>query len=253
MKRNKILAVTLLFAFALAAFTPMPAQAQKGSKIKKNRERAANLAEDLGLDNYIPFMKYLRKDRNRTKFGLAVGYNNFAPTSIDDAFPFTYAPSMTEDFIFDGGYAWNLKFKIMFYRGYNFSIQTGLGYESDVFRFHAEDNTFSLSEGKLVARYITVPLQLKYKFSNKFAVHAGVTGGIQVAPKYPLSLSSDTPDFRSVVECEEANLAPFKLDAQAGFTVYHVTFFVKQALLNTFDSDYPVNFKPLSVGVSLGL
>ncbi|MFA7081215.1 MAG: porin family protein [Bacteroidales bacterium] len=171
------------------------------------------------------------------------------------------------------GNSWNLGFRYKYNLDYRWQISTGLGYESNIFRF---DNNVMLtdiggekrinleidpaieSKSKLVARYVTIPFFLKYKVihNSKFYIHAGVIAGV--------NFSNSSTGFKRNYDITNGevqerwgnkynNFKPLKLDLQAGFGWQSINFYIKYALTPLFKDNTEIEVYPFSVGLSLGI
>ncbi|MEA4968337.1 MAG: outer membrane beta-barrel protein, partial [Bacteroidaceae bacterium] len=166
--------------------------------------------------------------------------------------------------------SWSLGFRYHYKLSKRWSISTGLGYESNIFRF--ENNVmltdingdkridFDLSpietESKLVARYVTLPLFVMFKVHKSFNVHVGAIAGVN----FRTSSTGFKRDYEIPnAEVEERwgkkydNFKPLKLDVQAGFGWNSVNFYAKYSLIPLFKDNKEIELYPYSVGVSFGL
>ncbi|MBO6118571.1 MAG: outer membrane beta-barrel protein [Bacteroidales bacterium] len=262
MKKTRIIALMCLLAVVCCGLTDADAQSNKKKK-EKILENVVEKADELGVGEKIPGWKLIKAKATgrKTLMGLSLGYGNLGLT--DFTMPnrlFDASGNPLDKNKFDGGTQWSIRLKIIFYRNKQFSIHTGLGYESNIFKF--QDVYFpspltasgNLAEEKLVARYVTVPLQFKYKLSKPFSLHAGLIGGVNFNNSHTgekFLLSADNFDYTARKEFKDFN--PFKLDAQAGFTLYRLTFYFKYGILNTFKSDSDFSAHAMSWGISLGI
>ena len=147
------------------------------------------------------------------------------------------------------------------------SLTTGLGYQSNVFRF---DNGISLypfgsegvpsgisnSECKLVARYITVPLILDFRLAKNIKLHIGAIGGLNYRNSHTGFKCSYTKDGITTEQSTGSSFNEFntfKADAFAGIELSGWTFYVNHSLTNMFSNSYEKDLKPFSFGIMLGL
>ncbi|MBP6429442.1 MAG: PorT family protein [Bacteroidales bacterium] len=171
------------------------------------------------------------------------------------------------------GNSWTMGFRYGFKLGWNerWKISTGLGYESNIFRF---DNNVKLREigtekrigfetnpaidakSKLVARYVTLPLFVRFRAVKSLELHVGAIAGVNFK-------SSSTGFKRNYEELsgevEERwgtkydNVKPLKLDLQVGFGWDIMNFYVKYSLTPMFKDNKEIEVYPFSAGISLGL
>ena len=207
------------------------------------------------------------KDRVNTSLQLGYGILGWSNrvSSIDNLFASPkgqYTLSYSDN--------WSLGFRYEYKLNKRWAISTGLGYESNIFRF--ENNVmltdingdkridFDLSpietESKLVARYVTLPLFVKFKVYKSFNVHVGAIAGVN----FRTSSTGFKRDYEIPnAEVEERwgtkydNFKPLKLDVQAGFGWNSVNFYAKYSVISMFKDNKEVAAYPFSVGVSLGL
>lgn len=245
---RKIFAIICLCAVVLGTIGNVNAQSNKKKK-EKVISSLVEKADKIGIGEKIPGWKLIkaRATGKKTLLGMSLGYGNLGLTDfsgIDN---------------YDGGTAWNIRLKIIFYQNKQLSIHTGIGYESNIFKFsdvYFTDsyNTTFLTNEKLVARYITIPLQAKYKLAKNFSAHAGLIAGVNLNTSHTgekFLWSADGVDYSARQKYKDFN--PLKLDLQAGVTLYHVTFYFKYGLLNTFKSNASLSAHATSFGISLGI
>ena len=246
MRRN-ILIICLLVLVSCAVID-VNAQSKKKTK-EKVFENVVEKADTWGIGEKIPGWSLIKAKASgkKTLMGLSLGYGNLSLTDFSGM-----------DNKFDGGTQWSIRLKVIFYRNKQFSIHTGIGYESNIFKFNdvyfTKNSSPLISDEKMVARYITVPLQLKYKLAKSFSVHAGLIGGLNFNTSHTgekFLWDANGIDYTARKEYKDFN--PFKLDAQAGITLYHITFYFKYGLLDTFSSDSDFSAHAMSWGISLGI
>ncbi len=204
-------------------------------------------------------------------FGLVFDYGILKWTKGGDFDNFTSNPEGA--YSLRSGNSWNLGFRYKYNLNYSWQISTGLGYESNIFRF---DNNVMLTDidgekrinletdpaieakSKLVARYITIPFFYRYKVihNKNFYIHGGVIAGV--------NFSNSSTGFKRNYdilngEVQERwgnkynNFKPLKLDLQAGFGWQSINFYVKYALTPLFKDNREIVVYPFSVGLSLGI
>ncbi len=189
------------------------------------------------------------------------GYLNYASGN-----PFTVPASSSSD-----GLKWSNKWDIMF--RFTFcpdnvvSLTTGLGYQSNVFRFEngislfpfgSEDEPSDINndECKLVARYITVPLILDFRLAKNIKLHIGAIGGLNYRNSHTGFKCSYTKDGITTEQSTGSSFNEFntfKADAFAGIELSGWTFYVNHSLTNMFSNSYEKDLKPFSFGIMLGL
>lgn len=257
MKMQKFLAIILSCLVLFGAMNTTMAQDKKKKQKSKALTTIVEKADKYGIGDKIPGWSLIRAKATgkKTLLGLSLGYGNLGLSDFGFNGSNATAPSI------DGGTQWNIRTKIIFYRSHSFSIHTGIGYESDILKLNnlnatLWDSTLSPTnmEGKLVARYITIPLQFKYKFSSSFSLHAGLIGGINfntshTGKKY--FWEENNIDYSAREDYNDFN--PLKLDVQAGFTLYHITFYAKYGITDMFKSDAVYSCHPFTWGISLGI
>lgn len=240
---------------------------------KEREERIGELITELG-DLLSPEIKELsdainesiktEESKKRTlSTGLVWGYGylNYASGN-----PFTVPASSSSD-----GLKWSNKWDIMF--RFTFcpdnvvSLTTGVGYQSNVFRFEngisifpfgseGEPSDISNAECKLVARYITVPLILDFRLAKNIKLHIGAIGGLNYRNSHTGFKCSYTKDGITTEQSTGSSFNEFntfKADAFAGIELSGWTFYVNHSLTNMFSNSYEKDLKPFSFGIMLGL
>ncbi|MBQ9255211.1 MAG: hypothetical protein IJ180_10630 [Bacteroidales bacterium] len=205
------------------------------------------------------------------------GYTSKANRKMSSGFVFGYSYLNWSD---DGLYStpednyslkwsdkWDIFYRLTFFPDNVFSFSTGIGLQSNVFRFEdgfdiypytvsTPTTNYSKEKCKLVARYVTVPLIAKIKLSNNIAIQVGAIGGLNYrnshtgfkrtfktnGEKIEQSTGSSFKDFNN-----------FKADVLLGIDVYGWTFYASHTLTNMFKNSYEKDMKPFSFGVMLGL
>lgn len=214
-------------------------------------------------------IKAQKQDKDKLNFSLQLGYGILGwsnrVSSIDNLFA-----SPKGQYTLSYSDSWSLGFRYVYKLNKRWVISTGLGYESNIFRF--ENNVmltdingdkridFDLSpietESKLVARYVTLPLFVKFKVHKSFNVHVGAIAGVN----FRTSSTGFKRDYEIPnAEVEERwgkkydNFKPLKLDVQAGFGWNSINFYAKYSLIPLFKDNKEIEVYPFSVGVSFGL
>lgn len=183
------------------------------------------------------------------------GYLNYASGN-----PFT-VPASSSPFSLKWSNKWDIMFRFTFCPDNVVSLTTGVGYQSNVFRF---DNGISLFPGssednaecKLVARYVTVPLIIDFRLAKNIKLHIGAIGGLNYRNshtgfKYSYTKDGITTEQSTGSSFNEFNT--FKADAFAGIELSGWTFYVNHSLTNMFSNSYDKDLKPFSFGIMLGL
>ena len=262
MSKTRLIALICFFVFVGSGMTDANAQSNKKKK-EKVLESVVEKADKWGIGEKIPGWKLIKAKATgkKTLMGLSIGYGNLGLTDFTlPASSVTGGAVQPYDGIsFDGGSQWSIRLKVIFYQNKQFSIHTGLGYESDIFKFKDlafinPNGSYVTTDEKMVARYITVPLQFKYKAAKSFSIHAGLIGGINFNTSHTgEKFLWDADSFNYTARREFKDFNPFKIDAQAGITLYHITLYFKYGLLNTFKSDSDFSAHAMSCGISLGI
>ena len=140
------------------------------------------------------------------------------------------------------------------------SLTTGVGYQSNVFRFENDiplvPSDISNAECKLVARYITVPLILDFRLAKNIKLHIGAIGGLNYRNSHTGFKCSYTKDGITTEQSTGSSFNEFntfKADAFAGIELSGWTFYVNHSLTNMFSNSYEKDLKPFSFGIMLGL
>lgn len=168
------------------------------------------------------------------------------------------------------GNSWNLGFRYKFKLNKRWDILAGLGYESNIFQFNnnvmlndiggekrieIETNPSINSDGRLVARYITIPVFYKYRLihNRSFYLHGGLIAGVNFRTsstgfkrKYDMSNAEVEENWGTKYD----NFKPLKLDLQAGFGWNSLNFYVKYAIIPLFKDNREMEVYPYSVGIS---
>lgn len=228
------------------------------------------VADNLGKEDVKKEEHKEKKKESKTDFGLQIGYGILGwsnrVSNIDNLFS-----SPEQEYSLRCSSSWNLGFRYEFKLDRRWTISTGLGYESNIFRFDNnviltdingekrigfETNPSINAESKLVARYVTIPLFIKYRAVKDFTVHVGAIAGVNFRTSSTgFKRNYDIPN----AEVEERwgtkydNFKPVKLDVQAGFGWNDINFYVKYAVTPLFKDNKEIEVYPFSVGISLGL
>lgn len=206
----------------------------------------------------------LKKSKKRTlSTGLVWGYGylNYASGN-----PFT-VPASSSSYNLKWSNKWDIMFRFTFCPDNVVSLTTGVGYQSNVFRFEngislypfgseGEPSGISNDECKLVARYITVPLILDFRLAKNIKLHIGAIGGLNYRNSHTGFKCSYTKDGITTEQSTGSSFNEFntfKADAFAGIELSGWTFYVNHSLTNMFSNSYEKDLKPFSFGIMLGL
>ncbi|HBN06064.1 MAG TPA: hypothetical protein DD434_09820 [Bacteroidales bacterium] len=227
------------------------------------------VAQNLDQEKSKESKKKSKKKESKVNSTLQLGYGVLGwsnrVSSIDNLFA-----SPKGQYSLSYSDSWSLGFRYEYKFNKRWSISTGLGYESNIFRFENNlmltdingskridfDTTSLETESRLVARYVTLPLFVKFKVHKSFNVHVGAIAGVN----FRTSSTGFKRDYEIPnAEVEERwgtkydNFKPLKLDVQAGFGWGSVNFYAKYSVISMFKDNKEVAAYPFSVGVSLGL
>lgn len=190
------------------------------------------------------------------------GYLNYASGN-----PFT-VPASSSPYSLKWSNKWDIMFRFTFCPDNVVSLTTGLGYQSNVFRFDngisifpfgSEDEPsgiISNAECKLVARYVTVPLIIDFRLAKNIKLHIGAIGGLNYRNSHTGFKCSYTKDGIPTEQNTGSSFNEFntfKADAFAGIELSGWTFYVNHSLTNMFSNSYDKDLKPFSFGIMLGL
>lgn len=243
------------------------------SKFIKDTFAYSSLLEAIKTNEEDNISKSYDKENKKKKAGdisFQLGYGILGwsnrVSGIDDLFA-----SPKGQYILRYSDSWSFGFRYDAKISKRWTISSGIGYESNIFRFENnvvlttidgdrridfETNNLIDAESKLVARYVTVPLFIKYRVVKNFTLHAGAIAGVN----FRTSSTGFKRDYEQQnKEIEERwgtkydNFKPLKLDVQAGFGWNDINFYVKYSLIPLFKNNKEVEVYPYSVGVSFGL
>ena len=243
------------------------------SKFIKDTFAYSSLLEAIKTNEEDNISKSYDKENKKKKAGdisFQLGYGILGwsnrVSGIDDLFA-----SPKGQYILRYSDSWSFGFRYDAKISKRWTISSGIGYESNIFRFENnvvlttingdrridfETNNLIDAESKLVARYVTVPLFIKYRVVKNFTLHAGAIAGVN----FRTSSTGFKRDYEQQnKEIEERwgtkydNFKPLKLDVQAGFGWNSVNFYAKYSLIPLFKDNKEIELYPYSVGVSFGL
>ncbi|MGM9819973.1 MAG: hypothetical protein ACI3Z9_04105 [Candidatus Onthomorpha sp.] len=189
------------------------------------------------------------------------GYLNYASGN-----PFT-VPASSSRYSLKWSNKWDIMFRFTFCPDNVVSLTSGLGYQSNVFRFDNGISRFPFgsedvpadrnnAECKLVARYVTVPLILDFRLAKNIKLHIGAIGGLNYRNSHTGFKCSYTKDGITTEQSTGSSFNEFntfKADAFAGIELSGWTFYVNHSLTNMFSNSYDKDLKPFSFGIMLGL
>ena len=188
--------------------------------------------------------------------GLVWGYGYLNYASVN---PFT-VPASSSPYSLKWSNKWDIMFRFTFCPDNVVSLTTGVGYQSNVFRFENDiplvPSGISNAECKLVARYITVPLILDFRLAKNIKLHIGAIGGLNYRNSHTGFKCSYTKDGITTEQSTGSSFNEFntfKADAFAGIELSGWTFYVNHSLTNMFSNSYEKDLKPFSFGIMLGL
>jgi len=211
-----------------------------------------------------------KKKENKRDIGLQVGYGilSWSKKGWFNDNIFSHSEGV---YALKNGSSWSLGFRYTYKVNSDFEISTGLGYESNIFRFETnvmlndingekrigfENDPSINAESKLVARYVTIPLFYRVRMRKNFYLHGGLVAGVNFRTSSTgFKRNYDIPN----AEVEERwgtkydNFKPVKLDVQAGFGWGFTNFYVKYSIIPLFKYNKEIEVYPYSVGVSFGL
>lgn len=205
-------------------------------------------------------------------FGLQFGYGRLnwskKVSNVDDLFA-----SPQNQYTLRNGNSWTMGFRYEFKFGWThrWKISTGLGYESNIFRF---DNNVKLTDigtekrigfetnpaidakSKIVARYITLPLFVKVRVVKSLELHVGAIAGVNFnssSTGFKRNYNSPNGEVKERWGYKYDNFKPLKLELQAGFGWNVFNFYAKYAVTPLFKNYREIVVYPFSSGISFGL
>jgi len=251
MKTKNLIALILVLVLSFNAFS----QEDASEPVKKEK---ANTLKDY------------RKKGIDSDFGFQLGYEisgwSNKISNIDNLFA-----SPKGQYALRYSNSWSFGFRYKFDLSYRWILSTGIGYESNIFRF---DNNVMLTDisgekridfetdpainakSKLVARYVTLPLFVKFRVANEFNVHVGAIAGVNFRTSSTgFKRNYDVPngEVQERWGTKYDNFKPLKLDLQAGFGWDIMNFYVKYSLTPMFKDNKEIEVYPFSAGISFGL
>lgn len=203
------------------------------------------------------------------------GYLNYSKDGLFST------PSSSDPYYLKWSDKWDIIYRFTFCPDKVVSFTTGIGIQSNVFRF---DNGFdidefgfgsipsstsstsgsatslssdiSLDKCKLVARYITIPVIFDFNFSEHFHLHAGAIAGINYRNSHTgfkrnYTLFGDKIEQSTGSHFKEFNA--FKVDCLLGIEIYGFTFYVSHSVMDMFKDSYQKDALPFAFGVMIGL
>ena len=195
----------------------------------------------------------------KVDFAFGYGYLNFSEDGLFST------PPANDPYALKWSNKWDFILKFNFFPQSCVSFSTGIGLQSNVFRFDDgfDINVFnynptdiSKEKSKLVARYITVPLIANFRVAEHVGIHAGFLGGINYRCKHTgfkrqFKLDGETIEQSTGSHFKDFNT--FKADAMFGVELYGVTFYVSHALTNMFKDSYNKEAYPFAFGILLDM
>lgn len=252
----------------------------KIGSIKERKIKALTVAANIPLDiktepikgdQNSEKIKAQNLGKDKVSFGLTFGYGvlnwSNGVNKVDDLFS-----SPNNEYKLRMGDSWNFGLKFRYNINSKLRLYTGIGIESNVFRFennvkitetngdkrlaYETDPLIFNSKSNICARYFTIPIHIQYFFYKKFSIHAGGILGINYRNsstgferKYDIPHAKITEEWGKNYD----NFKPLKLDLQAGFGWSSVNFYLKYSLTPIFKDNKEMVLYPYSVGISLGI
>ncbi len=252
-------------------------------KINTTKERKI---KELGISTPIPLninnrnksgdensekIKAQNIGKDKVSIDLTFGYGvlnwSNGVNKIDDLFS-----SPNNEYKLRMGDSWNFGLKFKYNINSKLRLYTGIGIESNVFKFennvkitetngdkrlaYETDPFIFNSKSNICARYFTIPIHIQYFFYKKFSIHAGGILGINYRNsstgferKYDIPNAKITEEWGKNYD----NFKPLKLDLQAGLGWSSINFYVKYSLTPIFKDNKEMVLYPYSVGISLGI
>lgn len=189
------------------------------------------------------------------------GYLNYSDNGLFST------PSSNDPYSLKWSDKWDVMFRFTFFPDNAVSLTTGIGIQSNVFRFDdgfdiypyavaTPASGFSKEKCKLVARYITVPLLADFHIANHFNIHAGFIGGLNYRNSHTGFKRNYKVDGEKIEQSTGSSFkefSTFKADAMFGVELYGWTFYVSHSLTGMFKDSYGKDLMPFSFGVLVGL
>lgn len=252
-------------------------------KINSKRERKI---KELGISTPIPLninnrnksgdensekIKAQNIGKDKVSIDLTFGYGvlnwSNGVNKVDDLFS-----SPNNEYKLRMGDSWNFGLKFRYNINSKLRLYTGIGIESNVFRFennvkitetngdirlaYETDPLIFNSKSNICARYFTIPVHLQYFFYKKFSIHAGGILGINYRNsstgferKYDIPNAKITEEWGKNYD----NFKPLKFDVKAGIGWSSINFYVKYSLTPIFKDNKEMVLYPYSIGFSLGI
>lgn len=219
-----------------------------GVKLSKDMAKETKIAKKR---KYAEVMK--------VDFAFGYGYLNFSEDGLFST------PSSNDPYALKWSNKWDFMLKFNFFPQSCVSFSTGIGLQSNVFRFDDgfDINVFSYNptniskeKSKLVARYITVPLIANFRVAEHVHIHAGFLGGVNYRCKhtgFKRQFKLDGEKIEQSTGSHFKDFNTFKADAMLGVDLYGVTFYVSHALTNMFKDSYNKEAYPFAFGILLGM
>lgn len=216
------------------------------------------------LNTYANGEQKCKKASRRThSTGLVWGYGYLNWANGD----FFSTPASNSSYNLKWSSRWDIMFRYTFFPDNPISFTTGIGYQSNVFKFDFEAGNAPVGgislpaditpdKYKLVARYITVPLIANFRLAKNLYIHAGLIGGLN----YRNSHTGFKTVYNENGEKKEActgsrfkQFNTFKAEALLGIEFGGWTFYASHNLTDIFENTYEKSLKPFSFGIMIDL
>lgn len=216
------------------------------------------------LNTYANGEQKCKKASRRThSTGLVWGYGYLNWANGD----FFSTPASNDSYNLKWSNRWDIMFRYTFFPDNPISFTTGIGYQSNVFKFDFEAGNAPVGgislpaditpdKYKLVARYITVPLIANFRLAKNLYIHAGLIGGLN----YRNSHTGFKTVYNENGEKKEAGTGnrfkqfnTFKAEALLGIEFGGWTFYASHNLTDIFEDTYEKSLKPFSFGIMIDL
>ena len=215
--------------------------------------------KDCATKRISPKLKRKRVLSSGWMFGY--GYLNYSANGL-----FSVLPS-DDPYSLKWSDKWDVIYRFTFFPDNAVSLTTGIGIQSNVFRFDdgfdiypytvsTPASGYSKEKCKLVARYVTVPLIADFHITKHINIHAGFVGGLNYRNShtgFKRNYKIDGQNTEQSTGGSFKEFSTFKADAMAGMELYGITFYVSHSLTGMFKDSYGKELKPFSFGVMLGL